>query len=39
MSGPVSAAVGAECIVVLAIFMAAAAYVNFGAIIEAISQW
>ena len=36
---PVSAAIAAELVVVLAIFIAAATYVNAGAILLAIEAW
>lgn len=39
MSGPVSTAIAAELVVVLAIFMGAAVAVHMDAIINAISAW
>jgi hypothetical protein len=39
MSGPVSAAIAAEAVVVLAIFIMAATYVNAEAIFNAVAAW
>jgi hypothetical protein len=39
MSGPVSTAMAAEAVVVLAIFIMAATYVNAEAIFNALTAW
>lgn len=39
MNGPISAAIAAEVVVILAIFLGGASYVNSSAILAALSLW